>query len=166
MVSFELGKEEEKYVFFCLITSTGQKNSSDLQILHSTALPQSHRDYGRQGPLGRLYTWHASCILLLGSAMSLVSCFVRRYVLSQNVKNKTVQSCPYTHTSNLKIYFKFLFSQPTLYLHVQTDSCGPMAATVQLYSLSDQNWESSPLKSHGKGKNLMIISRWTYTVNC
>lgn len=44
-----------------------------------------------------------------------------------------------THTSNLKIYFKFLFSQPTLYLHVETDSCGPMAATVQLYSLSDQN---------------------------
>ena len=71
--------------------------------------------------------------------MSLVSCFVRRYVLSQNVKNKTVQSCPYTHTSNLKIYFKFLFSQPTLYLHVETDSCGPMAATVQLYSLSNQN---------------------------
>ena len=66
--------------------------------------------------------------------MSLVSCFVRRYVLSQNVKNKTVQSCPYTHTSNLKIYFKCLFSQPTLYLHVQTDSCGPMAATVQLYN--------------------------------
>ena len=81
MVSFELGKEEEKYVFFCLITSTGQKNSSDLQILHSTALPQSHRDYGGQGPLGRLYTRHASCILLR-SAMSLVSCFVRSYVLS------------------------------------------------------------------------------------
>ena len=39
-----------------------------------------------------------------------------------------------THTSNLKIYFKFLFSQPTLYLHVETDSCGPMAATVQLYN--------------------------------
>ena len=165
MVSFELGKEEEKYVFFVLSQARVKKKSSDLQILHSIALPQSHRDYGGQGPLGRLYTWHASCILL-GSAMSLVSCFVRRHVLSQNVKNKTVQSCPYTHTSNLKIYFKFLFSQPTLYLHVQTDSCGPMAATVQLYSLSDQNWESSPLKSHGKGKNLMRISRWTYTINC
>ena len=155
----------KRNMFFCLISSKGKKNPSDPQISHSIALPQSHRDYGGQGPLGRLYTWHASCILLR-SAMSLVSCFVRRYVLSQNVKNKTVQSCPYTHTSNLKIYFKFLFSQPTLYLHVETDSCGPMAATVQLYSLSNQNWESSPLKSHGKGKNLMIISRWTYTINC
>ena len=156
----------KRNMFFLSYHKQGKKKSSDLQILHSIALPQSHRDYGGQGPLGRLYTWHASCILLLGSAMSLMSYFVRSYVLSQNVKNKTVQSCPYTHTSNLKIYFQFLFSQPTLYLHVQTDSCGPMAATVQLYSLSDQNWESSPLKSHGKGKNLMIISRWTYTVNC
>ena len=56
MASFELGKEEEKYVFFWLITSKGKKKSSDLQILHSIALPQSHRDYSGQGPLGRLYT--------------------------------------------------------------------------------------------------------------
>ena len=26
MVSFELGKDEEKHVFFCLITSKGKKN--------------------------------------------------------------------------------------------------------------------------------------------
>ena len=76
MVSFELGKDEEKYVFLSY-HKQGKKKSSDLQILHSIALPQSHRDYGGQGPLGRLYTWHASCIPL-GSEMSLVSCFVRR----------------------------------------------------------------------------------------
>ena len=55
MVSFKLGKEEEKYVFFVL-SQAWEKKSSDLQILHSIALPQSHRDYGGRGPLGRLYT--------------------------------------------------------------------------------------------------------------
>ena len=55
MVSFELGKDEEKYVFLSY-HKQGKKNPSDPQISHSIALPQSHRDYGGQGPLGRLYT--------------------------------------------------------------------------------------------------------------
>ena len=82
-----------------------------------------------------------TCILHTARISNVISVMFCKKIcaITKNIKNKTVQSCPYTHTSNLKIYFKFLFSQPTLYLHVQTDSCGPMAATVQLYSLSDQN---------------------------
>ena len=76
MVSFELGEEEEKYVFLSYHKQGKKKilRPSDFAL---NCFTTSHRDYGGQGPLGRLYTWHASCILL-GSAMSLVSCFVRR----------------------------------------------------------------------------------------
>ena len=61
MVSFGLGKEIEKDVFFCLVMSMEQGNdyelipisnqTSDLWILCSDALSLSHRDYGVQGPL-------------------------------------------------------------------------------------------------------------------
>ena len=52
MVSFELGEEIKKDVFFRLVTSVGQKNfwvlvrnrTSDLRIPCSDALPLGHRD--------------------------------------------------------------------------------------------------------------------------
>mgnify|MGYP007020684827 CR=1 FL=1 len=56
MVSFGLGKEMKKNVFFCLVMSMEQgkdselipisNQTSDLRIPCSDALPLSHRDYG------------------------------------------------------------------------------------------------------------------------
>ena len=56
MVSFELGKEEEKYVFLSYHKQGKKKSPRPSDFALNIALPQNHRDYGGQGPLGRLYT--------------------------------------------------------------------------------------------------------------
>ena len=55
MVSFELGEEEEKYVFLSYHKQGKKKilRPSDFAL---NCFTTSHRDYGGQGPLGRLYT--------------------------------------------------------------------------------------------------------------
>ena len=53
MVSFELGKDEEKYVFLSCHKHRTKKTPQTFRFCTPLLY---HRDYGRQDPLGRLYT--------------------------------------------------------------------------------------------------------------
>ena len=54
-----------------------RNRTSDLQIPRSGAVPLSHRDPTVSEVYHEVYIWHASYILL-GSAMSIASCFVNK----------------------------------------------------------------------------------------
>ena len=83
MISSEPGKEIEKVVISpCHERGTKKtfwvpirNRTSDLRIPRSDALPLSHRDSMVSKAYYKVHIWHASCILL-GSAMSIASCFV------------------------------------------------------------------------------------------
>ena len=78
--------KQQRRMFFSSYTSMGQRKkfwapirnwTSDHQILHSDALPLSHRDSMMSKVHDEVQIWYMYWVLL-GSAMLLMSCFVNR----------------------------------------------------------------------------------------